>query len=377
MIKGLGHLIRFMFGGKTPLPASAVVVVGAEQQDLVEAPAASSDLLRRAMDAASVPLPEADLEQLDKVEQEPAPEMPFDPLPSLFLQGLTPERVDSVPETIIDSPDQEMVGSVLEETPVQPDAAPVEDPELDHSWLTQEWVEIEISSEPAPPFVSAIQPAEPSALEDQADPEREALVEAAFELANELLKEAPLEALEPEVPEPQMIVEPVSEIAAATKPAKKPAKKTVPAKKKTATSKRTKVPSAGLALPLPDDAVYLTDAVVWSQCGSWREFWLPPTDANTSQRLDEFRQMAASGKLTIWGQPEGTQTWEAIDPSHWKKNGFEPLSFLAGRENAFTETKPAAAKTKKAVLPVKISSLKVSQAKVEELWRSAAARAAA
>ena len=53
------------------------------------------------------------------------------------------------------------------------------------------------------------------------------------------------------------------------------------------------------------------------------------------------------------------------------------VAALGGRENAFTQAMPSAPKAKKAALTVKFSSLKVSQAKVEELWQSAAARAAA
>ncbi len=361
MSKALGNFFRFMFGGKRPLPASAAVMVGAEQQDAVEAPDASIDLLRRAMDAASMPLPEAKPPPL-ALELEPEPEMAHDPIPSLFLQG-----------PIIEEP-----AAIREEVPVE-EAVP------EDAWLTQEWVEIEITDEPVPSVPEAVQFAELAPVEAATtpeeeiiiDPEREALVEAAFELAKELLDETVSDVPEPIdetiVPEP----EPVAASVPAKKSAKKPAKKAAPAKKRATTVKRKKAAPEADSPVLPEDAVFLTDAVVWSQCGSWREFWLPPTDANSSQRVDEFRAMAAAGKLTIWGLAADAQTWTAIEAAHWQTNGFDPLSFLAGRENTFTETKPATAKTRKAAAPVKFSGLKVSKATIEELWRSDAARAAA
>ena len=360
MSNALGNFIRFMFGGKRPLPASAAVMVGAGQQDAVEAPGASIDLLRRAMDAASEPLPEAEQPLALEPGPEPEPEMALDPIPSLFLQG-----------------------PVTEETPVE---APVP---VD-SWLTQEWFEIELTDDPVLSVLDEFQSADlgpeevATATPDAeifVDPEREALVEAAFELARELLDETVSDVPEPMDETIVLDPEPVVELVAASippkNPAKKPAKKSAPAKKKATTIKRKKAAPEAARPGLPDDAVFLTDAVVWSLCGSWREFWLPPTDANSSQRVDEFREKAAAGSLTIWGLAAGSQTWTAIAPTHWQTNGFDPLSFLAGRENAFTETRPVTAKTRKAAAPLKFSSLKVSKATVEELWRSAAARAAA
>ena len=365
----MGNFFRFMFGGKRPLPASAAVMVGAEQQDAAGAPDASIDLLRRAMDAASLPLPEP--ESAPALDPEPEPEMAHDPIPSLFLQG----------------PITQAPAAVREE-------APVEEPVPADAWLTQEWVEIEITDEPVPSVLDEVQSADLALVEvatstpDEEifiDLEREALVEAAFELANELLDETAADVPEPidetVLPDPEPVAGPASEPVAASvlpkKPAKKPAKKAAPAKKKATTIKRKKAAPKADRPALPDDAVFLTDAVVWSQCGSWREFWLPPTDANSSQRVDEFREMAAAGRLTIWGLAADAQTWTAIEAAHWRTNGFDPLSFLAGRDNTFTQSKPATAKTRKAAAPVKFSSLKVSKATVEELWRSDAARAAA
>jgi hypothetical protein len=254
----------------------------------------------------------------------------------------------------------------------------------------QEWVEIELTDESAQSVLEEVQSASLAPVEAAAatpeeetfiDPEREALVEAAFELARELLDETVSDVPEPidetALPEPELVAGPVSEPVAASVPPKKPAKKAAPAKKKATTVKRKKSAPEADRPALPADAVYLTDAVVWSQCGSWREFWLPPTDANSSQRVDEFREKAAAGRLTIWGLAADSQTWTAIEPTHWQTNGFDPLSFLAGRDNTFTETRPASTKTRKAAAPLKYSSLKVSKATVEELWSSDAARAAA
>ncbi len=352
MIKGLGHLIRFMFGGKRPLSASAVHMVGARHHDLVEAPAASVDLLRRAMEAATQSPPEAERE---RVAYAPAPEeTPQDTdhaLPTLFLHGVTALSQELKPQEVAPEPEE-----IAEPEPVA------------EVWAIVEMAEVEELPEPVSLAVEA--PEEPVAEEilPQADiiaePELESLQE---DMA--LPQEAPDES-----PDEEMIsVDPEPEAVAAQ--AKSPAKKRSPAKKKAATPKRKK--SAAEDLPSPADEVFLSDAVIWSQCGSWREFWLPPTDANSSQRIDEFRNMAAEGKLTIWGQTEGASNWSAIDPAHWKKNGFDPLSFLAGRENVYSEARPAKSKAKTPPPPVRYSSLKVSKAEVEALWKSDAAQAAA
>lgn len=155
--------------------------------------------------------------------------------------------------------------------------------------------------------------------------------------------------------------------AAARKPAKKaPAKKTG--------EPSTKRKKAGKSRP--DDAVWLTDALIWSQCGSWREFWLPPTDANSSQRIEEFRAHAAAGSLTVWAKADDSEEWTVVAASHWKKAGFDPLAFLAGRENAFSQAPAPKSRSKKADTappkePVKYHSLMVSKAEVEILFGAA------
>lgn len=310
MIKGLGHLIRFMFGGKRPLSASAAHMVGARHHDLVEAPAASVDLLRRAMEAATGAPPQVEPE---RAEYTPAPVAePQDALPTMFLHGVTALSQALKAEEVAPEPE------LAEEPVAEPELVP------------------EFTAEAAEEFVEpppAEEPAEVTGVEP-----------------------------EPEVTKAET---------------KKPAKKCTPAKKKATTPKRKKADAAAQDVPLPEDEVFLSDAVIWSQCGSWREFWLPPTDANSSQRIDEFRSMAAEGKLTIWGQKDGDTAWTAIDPAHWKKNGFDPLSFLAGRENVYSEARPAKSKAKSPPPPIRYSGLKVSKAEVEALWNSDAAQAAA
>ena len=135
---------------------------------------------------------------------------------------------------------------------------------------------------------------------------------------------------------------------------------------------RVKAPSRPRTRPLPEDAVWLTDAVVWSQCGAWRTFWLPPTDPETSARIAGFIAHAAAGDLEIWGRLPGEAQWKPIKPAHWKKARLDPLAFLQGRENAFSLAAPPRARKADPEAPprepVRYEALMVSRAAVEALF---------
>ena len=135
---------------------------------------------------------------------------------------------------------------------------------------------------------------------------------------------------------------------------------------------RPKAPPRSRPRTLPADAVWLTDAVVWSQCGSWREFWLPPTDAGTSARIAGFIAHAAAGELEIWGRLPGEAHWKPIKASHWKKARLDPLAFLQGRENAFSLAPPPRARKVDPEAsprePAIYEALMVSRAAVEALF---------
>lgn len=481
MMKGLGHLIRTMFGGKKPAPALPSRMVGTVECDSVKAPIASDDVLRRAMGAAAGDAAAAEeaSKRIYRHKEDEAAEVQT--LPTLFLHGKPVDEEAgevSQAESVADDLPRE---AVVDAAPVEPvaeaDVEEMQEPEEPSLGATgllasMSRVEIDGPTEPAADILLArandiaeadaaldlvagepmaevaevvsivageeqgVEPValvieaagEPGILSvvpepnyDDARPDAiEALFEAdaapaaaeAVELAVETVAglvaaadadlievpEAPVEDM-PEVAvaasveevepagtaEPEAQVEPAESLAsladtmdevvtqvgaraAARGPAKKPAS---PRKKADPSTKRKK----GKALP--EDAVWLTDALIWSQCGSWREFWLPPTDAGSSQRLEEFRAHAAAGALKVWAKADGSDEWVVVTASHWKKAGFDPLAFLAGRENAFSQAPAPKTRSKKADAappkePVKYGHLMVSKAEVEALFGTAA-----
>lgn len=117
--------------------------------------------------------------------------------------------------------------------------------------------------------------------------------------------------------------------------------------------------------------VWFSDAVVWTLKGQWtsHEAWSPPPSSEGPKRLEEFREKAAEGKLVIWGRAGTAGMWEPIEAAFWKSCGFEPFSFLEGRENVFTEPKTAAKpKPGKSAGTAKYSALMVSKRQVEAIW---------
>ena len=478
MMKGLGHLIRTMFGGKKPAPALPSHMVGTVECDQVKAPIASDNVLRRAMGAAAGEAAAAE-EASRRIYRHEEPVAEVETLPTLFLHGkpaeedavnlappmereadteepslgatdllastsyveldgpvppaaelllarqadeavleetapdtesLLEEPQDAVEEDLaVEEQVEDVVLDEVAELPVvdttedsegavsivatddngEPPVALVVEPVTDHEILAVQLDPVYpdvspqalevlyeaasapdvVEAEPAVETVAGLVSAEDAPLlEEPEEPASEALAEET--VAEDILpEEAPVESLASLADAMDDVVTQVGARAVARTSGKK-----APAKKKAEPG--TKRKKAGKALP--DDAVWLTDALIWSQCGSWREFWLPPTDANSSQRIEEFRAHAAAGSLKVWAKADDSEEWTAITASHWKKAGFDPLAFLAGRENAFSQA-PAPKSRKKADAdaappkePVKYRALMVSRTEVETLFGTAA-----
>ncbi len=125
--------------------------------------------------------------------------------------------------------------------------------------------------------------------------------------------------------------------------------------------------------PSTERDVWFSDAVVWTLNGEWtsNQAWSPPPSSEGPKRLEEFREKAAEGKLVIWGRAGTAGMWEPIEAAFWKSCGFEPFSFLEGRENVFTEPKTAA-KPKpgknRGSGAEKYCALMVSKRQVEAIW---------
>jgi hypothetical protein len=400
MIKGLGHFIRTMFGGKRPAPALPSHMVGAVEGETVQAPLASDDVLRRAMEAAGetadMPIPHA--ERSGQYLHPRAEDVGT--LPTLFLHGKAAEpEVLDVPvvapelsaEILLTAPEYAAAPEIVLESETVEEAVASRPPQLETLMSFQEIVQAPRFSELALVMtewgghseriqrpVTAQSPVAEAPAVVQAPVqavvhEEEAPVVASVTLgplnaevfaeetydSEEMLPADPVEDLHTEEMLPE---ETLSEDAAVTEAAapKSPSRR----KAEPGTTTRRKKS----AKALPEDAVWLTDAVIWTQCGSWREFWLPPTDPESSARVEAFRTLAAEGKLMVWGRTGEASEWTAIAASHWKKAGFDPLAFLAGRENAFSQAPVKKSRTKPPADPVRYDSLMVSRAAVEELW---------
>ena len=380
MIKGLGHLIRTMFGGKRSASAQPSHMVGAVARDLAEVPLASDDVLRKAMEAAS----ETAL-HTEGISGRTAQHLRMDTaddhsLPTLFLHGKVSAPADA-PSTANPIIEPE---AAVEVTPSASSAELNEfTPRLETLMTFQEIVDLpQRASEALLAMVEADEKSTIAELELYEEESQAAILETESSLEAEptivdetiILSWVPtpevsefieVDEVQPEqVPVDDVPVE--AEAASADLGETAPPKKRAPAKKKASSTTTPKRKKPGK--DLPDDAVFLTDAVIWSQCGSWREFWLPPTDPDSSQRVQEFHAAAASGAMTVWGRIEEGQDYVAIAPAHWKKAGFDPLAFLAGRENAFSQAAPSKSKAKNPVAPVKYTALKVCRAEVETLF---------
>lgn len=395
MIKGLGHLIRTMFGGKRPAPALPSHMVGAVEGETVHAPLASDDVLRRAMEAAgeTADMPAPQSERGGQYSQPRAEDVGA--LPTLFLHGKVAEpEVLDVPvvapelsaEVLLTSPEYAAAPEVALESECAEEVVAFRRPQLETLMSFQEIVQAPRFSELALVMtewgghserIELKRPTNPVA-EAAAMPVAEMLV--ATQQAQPVITNVTLGKLNAEESVQELQTqeeETLADTAAAEETAEgaseageAPLEEASARKSSTrrkaepgTTTRRKKSAKA-----LPEDAVWLTDAVIWTQCGSWREFWLPPTDPESSARVEEFRTLAAEGKLTVWGRTGEASEWTAIAASHWKKAGFDPLAFLAGRENAFSLAPVKKSRTKPPADPVRYDSLMVSRSAVEELW---------
>jgi len=146
---------------------------------------------------------------------------------------------------------------------------------------------------------------------------------------------------------------------------KKPRKKKAPAKKKAA-AKGRKAKAAEAVEPVLADDVWVSDAVAWSLSGEWSDSaQVPAESSDCPRRLEELREAAAEGRLTIWGRTGDAGTWQPIEAAYWKSGTVAPASLAEGRENVVAEPKTKG----KAKASRKYSALKVSRAQVEELWQ--------
>jgi hypothetical protein len=408
-----------MFGGKRPAPALPSHMVGAVEGETVQVPLASDDVLRRAMEAAGetadMPIPQS--ERSGRYFHPRAEDVGT--LPTLFLHGKAsePEVLDGPvvapelsAEVLLTSPEYAAAPDIAVESDLAEEVVVSRPPQLETLMSFQEIVQAPRFSElalaltewgghsgrierpvtahapvaEAPAFVQVpqvmhaplvqpvLQPVVQPVIEDEypvvasstlGTLNAEVFAEEAHD-SEEMLQADPVEELHIEEThlEETQPEESLSEDAAVTEAS---ARKS-PARRKTEPGTTTRRKKSAKALP--EDAVWLTDAVIWTQCGSWREFWLPPTDPESSARVEAFRTLAAEGKLTVWGRTGEASEWTAIAASHWKKAGFDPLAFLAGRENAFSQAPVKKSRTKPPADPVRYDSLMVSRAAVEELW---------
>jgi hypothetical protein len=400
MIKGLGHLIRTMFGGNRPAPALPSHMVGAVEGETVHAPLASDDVLRRAMEAAGetadTPIPQS--ERSGQYIHPRAEDVAT--LPTLFLHGKAaePEVLDAPvvapelsAEVLLTSPEYAAAPEIVLESERAEEVVASRPPQLETLMSFREIVQAPRFSELAlvmtewgghserierpvtarAPAAQAPQVMQAPVVQPVMQEEYPVVPSSTLGTLNAevfaeethdsegMLPADPVEDLHTEEMLPE---ENLAEDAAVTEAA---APKT-PSRRKAEPGTTTRRKKSAKALP--EDAVWLTDAVIWTQCGSWREFWLPPTDPESSARVEEFRTLAAEGKLTVWGRTGEASEWTAIAASHWKKAGFDPLAFLAGRENAFSQAPVKKSRTKPPADPVRYDSLMVSRAAVEELW---------
>lgn len=336
--------------------APAIVVAAVEIEDLADA----DDGVSSANDTVDAIPTEA----LHEDELAPADETVefVEPIASIEpVEFVEPVKVVE-PAEFLEPPEPAEPMGVLEsaESPAVEMVAPESiEPEL-----------VDLESDEAIGAVYAIAADDGSAQADETaeilDP-AEILASAHEEPATDVVEEVAVEQLAP-------LANPKEDEAAAEEPAEaKPRKKRAPAKKKTAKAPRKAKAKAdatdAVVESVPEDDVWVSDAVAWSLSGEWTDgAWSPTESADCPRRLEELREAAAEGRLTIWGRSSDAGTWQPIDAAYWKSGTVETASLAQGRENVVAEPKAAKAKGK-ARAAQKFSALKVSRAQVEELWR--------
>jgi hypothetical protein len=372
MITSFSRLFRQIFGGSQAQPATEALSrdIGAESE--AREAAEHRENLKRAMEVAfATPMATADAPQAPPiVALQAAAEAAA---AAIATQAADPELDDRPQEAPIDEPPSvvqplEVVAQVQEAAPAELtpaiELAEVEEP-TEHDIEVVEWDVAKLVDEPAEPVAPPVEHRADTAIEDYLavtaevdDVAAPVAASAAEEIEEEIESAQPAasEAAEPEA-EPELTAE---FVAAATKP-KRTKKAKAPAKKKTSTTKKKTAPKKTAALP--ENAVWLSDAIAFSLHGEWSSVWTPPEDASGAERLEAFREKAATGEIVIWGRPEDAEAWEPVKPAYWKTALVEPLSFLMGRENVVTD--PNASKAKK---PVKYTALKVARSQIEALW---------
>lgn len=374
------QLIRQFFGLSTPEPASSALMVGAP----MDAPEArredQSDLLRRAMMAASAPEPTSSARESSAIiEQAPSPEevqearSEAEMIPeNMGLEADTPAELESREPTVElateIAPGDCGVEDLSERSSDDMQAASAEHFEESDPGATEESIAValeEVSEEPvAAPTLEHDVP-------DLAAHEEADVQEPAIEMSADVppTDDAPVEEAAP-----AEVVE-VEEVMPATPaPTRKKAatKKAAPRTRKASSGKSKKKQVAADEVR-PEDDVWVSDAVVWSLSGYWLSGeWSPPAGFDGSQRLEEFRELAAEGKLTIWGRSDDAGVWQPIEAAYWKSCTVEPASLVEGRENVVAEPKMPPKAKGKAKAARKYSALKVSKSQVEELWRAGA-----
>lgn len=380
MITSFSRLFRQIFGGSQAQPATEALSrdIGAESE--AREAAEHRENLKRAMEAAfATPTATADeppqtvLELQVLAEQAATGIAAQEPGAEEHPQESAVSDVSEEPEAVTEPAavqPMEIVAELQVAEPATAELAPaielaeVEEP-TEHDIEVIEW-DIAKLAEPEAPSVED-QVAEVAL---QADALVEEEVPAAAEVEDvdtasaERVAEPSVTADQTDEPVPTLTEE---FVAAATKP-KRTKKAKAPAKKKSSTTK--KKTAAKKTVALPEDAVWLSDAIAFSLKGEWSTVWTPPEDASGAECLEAFREKAASGDLVVWGRPEGADAWEPVKAAYWKTALVEPLSFLMGRENVATD--PNASKAKK---PVKYTALKVARADVEALWPPTASEA--
>lgn len=112
--------------------------------------------------------------------------------------------------------------------------------------------------------------------------------------------------------------------------------------------------------------VWLLIAVHYIAYGSWKFIEIPLDEDHITaghQALDEIRQKAFDGELTVWGRIGQGPLFKQIQKEHWEDHGFESLSFIVNKPEDYC-TKYYGNESDYTIY----NSLMTSKAKVEELW---------
>ena len=84
--------------------------------------------------------------------------------------------------------------------------------------------------------------------------------------------------------------------------------------------------------------VWLLDAVYFVAFGKWEiPDNLPPEPelSAINRALNEVRQWALDGQLTIWGKARENEPWQKIQPEYWKDFSLDILEALRGNPEYF------------------------------------------